>query len=280
MSMLTLHGAQLAHTGTGAGETLVLLHCSAGSGGQWRALGECLQDRFHVIAPDLYGYGASDPWSGCGPFSLAAEAEAIGALLAQSPGPVHLVGHSYGGAVALRLARDLSERLRSLTLIEPVAFHLLRRETEPDRALCEEVHALAAAVSDAVVSGDYWRGMARFVDYWNGPGSWVRLPDERRSALCRAIPKIALDFRATLAEETPLAAYCRIRVPTLVLRGGRSPTTTRRIAELLADTLPAAQLRTIADAGHMLPLTHRAEVNHAIIEHLTRQAVPALPAAA
>jgi pimeloyl-ACP methyl ester carboxylesterase len=239
-----------------------------------------LQDRFHVIAPDLYGYGSSEPWSGCGPFSLAAEAEAIGALLAQSPGPVHLVGHSYGGAVALRLALDLPKRLRSLTLIEPVAFHLLRRETEPDRALFQEVQALAAAVSDAVVSGDYWRGMARFVDYWNGPGSWVRLPDERRSALCRGIAKIALDFRAIFAEDTPLAACRRIRVPTLVLRGGRSPTTTRRIAELLADTLPAAHLRAIADAGHMLPLTHRAEVNHAIIEHLTRHAVPSLPAAA
>ena len=280
MSTLTIDGATLAHTATGSGETVVLLHCSASSGSQWRALAGQLQDRFHVIAPDLYGYGASEPWGGCGPFSLAAEAESVAALIARCAGPVHLVGHSYGGAVALRLALDQPARLHSLTLIEPVAFHLLRDAPDPDRALLEEIHALAAAVSEAVVTGDYWRGMARFVDYWSGPGSWVRLPEERRTALCRGIAKVALDFRAIFAEATPLAACRRIRVPTLVLRGGRSPATTRRIAELLAATLPVARLRTIADAGHMLPLSHREEVNRAILEHLMRHAVPDLPAAA
>jgi pimeloyl-ACP methyl ester carboxylesterase len=280
MSTITRNGAKLAHFATGSGEPVVLLHCSASSGGQWRALWDQLQERFRVIAPDLYGYGASDPWSGCGPITLAAEAEPVAALIARCREPVHLVGHSYGGAVALRLALDRPERLRSFTLIEPVAFHLLRQLSGPDAGLYEEIRALADAVLSAGLSGDYRRGMARFVDYWNGPGSWARLPEDQQLTLCRGITKIILDFRATIAEETPLEAYRRIGAPTLVLRGECSPATTRRIAELLARALPAARLRTVAGAGHMLPLSHREAVNSAIVEHLLHRAGPVSSAAA
>jgi pimeloyl-ACP methyl ester carboxylesterase len=73
-----------------------------------------------------------------------------------------------------------------------------------------------------------------------------------------------------MTEPTPIAALRRIDVPTLLLRGSASPLPTRRIAELLAEALPNARLRTIEGAGHMLPLTHREAVNAAIAEHLFR----------
>ncbi len=92
-------------------------------------------------------------------------------------GPIHLVGHSYGGAVALRFAMQQPERLRSLVLIEPVAFHLLRDES-PDpanRRLFGEVMEIGGpGVAGPRPSGDYRRAMARFVDYWNGEGAWLR----------------------------------------------------------------------------------------------------------
>jgi pimeloyl-ACP methyl ester carboxylesterase len=80
------------------------------------------------VALDLYGYGESDSWPGNGPFTLTAEAALADAVLPTGNGLIHLVGHSYGGAVALRFATQYPERLRSLVLIEPVAFHLLRDE--------------------------------------------------------------------------------------------------------------------------------------------------------
>ena len=73
-----------------------------------------------------------------------------------------------------------------------------------------------------------------------------------------------------MTEATPRAAYERIAVPTLVLRGARSPRPTRRIAELLAESLPASRLQTIDGAGHMLPLTHKEAVNAAVAAHLLR----------
>src|SRR5262249_33582043 len=150
-------------------------------------------------------------------------------------------------------------RLHSVVLIEPVAFHLLREEaTDPTtRQLFHEVKQLACLIMGATVSGDYRNAMARFVDYWNGEGAWTRTKPEVQAALAKRVPKVALDFWATLTESTPLAAYGEIQVPTLVLRGARSPRPTQRIAELVASGLPAGRLQTIAGAGHMLALTHK-----------------------
>ena len=110
---------------------IVLLHSSMSSKAQWATLSTQLADKYRCIPLDLLGYGAAPFPAGAGPdyvHTLAHEAEAINAALATelAPGePFHLVGHSYGGASALHLARQAPERVLSLALHEPVAFHLL-----------------------------------------------------------------------------------------------------------------------------------------------------------
>jgi pimeloyl-ACP methyl ester carboxylesterase len=283
MPKIELNGARIAYAATGSGETVLLLHATASAGAQWQALAETLRPGWRVVAPDLYGYGESDPWPGHGPFALAEEAALAEAVLADAgladagladagQGPIHLIGHSYGGAVALRFALQQPERLLSLVLIEPLAFHLLREEAAcpPNRDLFGEVMEVAALVSGAAASGDYRRGMAGFVDYWNGKDSWLRAKPELQAALARHTPKVALDFRAVTTECTPRTAYERIAVPTLILSGSCSPRPTRRIAELLAESLPESWLQTIEGAGHMLPLSHKDAVNSAVLAHLLR----------
>ena len=79
---------------------------------------------------------------------------------------------------------------------------------------------------------------------------------------------VAHHFWSLIEEKTPLAAYIGIGVPTLILCGTRSPRPSRTITRLLAETLPRARPRTIRDASHMSPITHSAEVNGLILEHL------------
>src|SRR5512138_3457520 len=102
-------------------QPVILLHCSGSSGAQWRTLASTLEARHLVAAPDLIGYGSAAPWTGRAPFSLAQEAGPILSLIGTLGEPVHLVGHSYGGAVALHIALTRPELVRSLTLIEPAA---------------------------------------------------------------------------------------------------------------------------------------------------------------
>src|SRR5262245_15621130 len=117
--------ARVYHREAGAGTAVVCLHASASSSAQWRPLIERLGGRFRTLAADLYGSGRSPAWPGERPMWLADEV-ALLAPVFEAAGPrFHLVGHSYGGAVALRAALANSARIESLVLFEPVLFSLL-----------------------------------------------------------------------------------------------------------------------------------------------------------
>jgi len=271
---LELSGTRVEYIDQGRGEPAVLLHSSGSSNAQWRALAERLSARFRVIAPDFYGYGGTGNWPGGGPFQLEREAEIVRAMLGRAGEPAHLVGHSYGGAVALHLARQRSDLLRSLTVIEPVAFHLLRGQ---DSQALAEITGLADTVARSIACGDYLGGCGRFADYWSGAGAWAGLPADKRQALAARLAKVALDFHATLNEPARIEDFQLMAVPTLLVLGTRSPLPARRICELLARALPEAQIATIEGAGHLSPLTHRDAVNALIAVHLDSNSGPHLP---
>jgi pimeloyl-ACP methyl ester carboxylesterase len=263
MPSVEVRGRRVEYLDAGSGDVVVLLHSSASSGAQWRALAGQLSDRYRVLAPDLYGYGASADWPGHAAFTLAHEAEIVHALLDQVGTQAHLVGHSYGGAVALHAARTRGGRFHSLVLIEPVAFYLLA-----DRA---EIALVAESVRRGVASGDYMGGCREFYEYWSGPGSWDDVPAAKREAMAPLMAKVAIEFHAAFNEPAGLADHRRIAVPTFIVLGERSPQPTRRICELLAATLRDARLRIVEGAGHMSPLTHRDAVNALVAEHLASQ---------
>jgi pimeloyl-ACP methyl ester carboxylesterase len=265
MATLNLSGARVEYWDQGEGEPVVLLHSSASSSAQWRSLIERLCDRYRVIAPDLYGYGGTSPWPGRGAFRLEHEAKLVLPLLGKAGGPVHLVGHSFGGAVALYIARTRPDLLASLTVVEPVAFHILQGR---DVVALVEMIGVAHRVANALACGDYFGGTAAFVDYWSGTGTWDALAPEKRPGLAACLGKVALDFEATLNEAAMLADFRGLALPTLLVQGTRTPRPTRRICELLASVLPHVEHALVEGAGHMAPLTHRDAVNVLIERHL------------
>lgn len=258
-------------------ETIVLLHCTASSSAQWHHFTQSYDHAFRVVAIDLYGHGRTSPWPGTRPVTLNDEARAVMAVIATLETPVHLVGHSYGGAVALQVALSAPHRLLSLGLIEPVAFYLLRGGTPEDLALFRDVNAVAQRVSSAVTSGDYVGGMTRFVDFWNGPGAWDSLPPAKQREFCAALGTVTLNFWTTMTESTRRQALCDLHLPTLIVEGERSQPATRRICELLRSTIPATRTAIIPGAGHMSPLSHPAAVNAVIARHAHRHAEQAEP---
>jgi pimeloyl-ACP methyl ester carboxylesterase len=258
---------------------VIALHCSGAGAGQWRQLGTALAPRFELSAPEHFGTAATGPWSGVHVFTLADEAERTLALIDAVDEGVHLVGHSYGGGVALHVAMRRPDRIASLSLYEPSAFHLLGGLGREGEAAREEIVGVMRSCAEGVVSGDFRSAVMRFVDYWNGTGAFELLRPDIKAGLTQWLPKAVLDFRALLCEPTPLAAYRRLRCPVLLLRGEHAPNPTRHIAKVLWETVPSGHLRTIAGAGHMGPLTHAAAVNAAIVAHITGATAPTARAA-
>lgn len=246
---------------------VIALHCSGSTGGQWRGLAEALGAGIALSAPNLLGTDARGHWTGEHRFSLADEARPILERLDRTAARIHLVGHSYGGGVALHIARSRPDRIASLSLYEPSAFHLLKDGIRARTALAE-ITAVMDATIEALATGAYRDGAERFVDYWNGAGAWQALRPELQSALIRWLPKAPLDFRALIDEPAPLSAYRGLDFPILIMRGRHAPPPTRMISALLAAAFPRCMPEQLAGAGHMGPLTHAAEVNRLIARHI------------
>ena len=132
---LTVDGRAFTYQDVGVGPTVILAHGSGASHREWAPVVASLRGRHRVLTPHLLGYGRSEPSALHGRFHPWSDLGALIALAERTEAPVHLVGHSYGGALALEAARTLGARARSLTLIDPVAFHLMRlhMSSHPER---------------------------------------------------------------------------------------------------------------------------------------------------
>ena len=261
----------------GAGEPIVFLHCSSGSSGAWAPVMNQLGRDYLVLAPDLLGYGRSAPWRRDVPLAADGELGVLEALLDVAGRPIHLVGHSYGGTVALGAARRFPRWVASLTLIEPVAFHLLRRADEPDG--WREIAALAERHLALVGEGRDAAAAEAFVTYWTGPKAWQQMPDTARDSAVRSAVKVAAEWRLMFASEDDLDAIAGIKAPTLLICGGRTRTPARRVVDILRQALPHTRHHEIAGAGHMSPLTHPACIVDAIRRHVGVIYPPRLSAA-
>ena len=94
-------------------ELVIALHCSGSGSSQWRRLADLLGDDCELLAPEHYGCESAGPWTGEHPFTLADEAARTIALIDATDRKVHLVGHSYGGGVALHVALARPAGLRA-----------------------------------------------------------------------------------------------------------------------------------------------------------------------
>ena len=165
----------------GTGAPVLLLHGSASAAVMWVPVIDALKSRFRVIAPDLIGYGRTDSWPDGHGFTVDDELRLVEPLLPHAPAGVHVVGHSYGGVVALHLALAGRVPIRSLTLIEPVAFFLLPHAGA--QAAWLEIKALGQTYAARIAAGETQTALRGFIDYWAGRGAWDAMDESLRAQI-------------------------------------------------------------------------------------------------
>ena len=246
--------------------TVALLHSSASSARQWDRLIGTLQPRFRVVAIDFHGHGAQPDWRADRPLTLADDAALVEPLLAQTGG-VHVVGHSYGAAVALKLATMHPSSIHSVVAYEPVLFRLLI-DDPTCRRLAQDVLAAAAFVRSRLALNETVAAAKRFIDFWSGDGSWESLTVARQHTVAVRMRAVLRHFDALFREPAPHGALARVHLPMLLLTGAQTVSATNRIGEILRAALPTARHEVLPAMGHMGPITHAEDVNRRISDFL------------
>jgi len=201
-----------------------------------------------LLAPDLLAHGAGPDPDRTRDFHDQATEAAARHL---PPEPVDLSGHSFGGTLALRIALDAPERVRSLTLIEPVLF-------------CATDNLDGARIPDARPD----EVPRRFLEFW-GEAPFEALPATQqdyirdRIWIPKACEPALVEDRAQM-----LPRLAALPVPTLLVRGENSPTIIAEINDALAAAIPGASQALIEGAGHMAPLTPPAATAAARLSHI------------
>ncbi len=256
-----------------AGPVVLAVHSSAAGGRQWDGWRRQPPHDATWLTPDLLGYDEC-PWPPGAPVSLQREAEALAPLLRSAPHGAHLVGHSYGGAVALELALRWPQHVRSLTLYEPMRPALLRGLRPDDHRVFETFVAFGREVGVAVLRGRGRDAAQHFVDYWSGRGAWAALPAPRQEAIVARMPKVNAEFGALCSDAPDLDALRRLDLPVSLLCGTRSPAPALRVVERLHQTLPWVTLQRLDGLGHLGPIEAPARVAACMALHRRWQAAP------
>jgi pimeloyl-ACP methyl ester carboxylesterase len=255
MPTVDVRDARLAYDLLGSsGDPTALIHGSWVDRHIWDRVAPGLSGSLQVLAYDRRGHGESRGEPRSHPVREDA-ADLAGLLEAIDLYPVHLVGHSYGAAVAVRLAADRPELVRSLALHEPPFLTLL--ESEPEhralaRSSLQEIRALQQAVRD----GRPETAAEQFVERFAlESGGWGRLAPEVRAAFVRQAGRWVeeLDDPDALGPDPELVRG--ITVPVLLTAGSRSPVVLREIVAAVERLLPNATLTILPDVGHAPQLT-------------------------
>jgi pimeloyl-ACP methyl ester carboxylesterase len=206
---------------------------------------------FQVLSYDRRGHSQS---SGNG--SLDDDLADVAALIEYLQlAPVHLVGNSLGGCIALRLAVARPELLRSISVHEPPLLALLAADPET-RPAVEQVQHRVRAVLDDLTTGRTDLGARRFVEEIAfGDGAWERLPPR--------VQKTIMGNTATFIEENTdpgiygidLHALSQVAMPVLITQGTESPPFFASVLDQVQAVLPKVERRVLQGVGHVPQLT-------------------------
>lgn len=252
---------------SGSGTTVVCLHASASSSSQWRALAERLSKRFRVVAVDLHGCGRTPAWAQARALRLEDEVALLEPVWRRAGRRFHIVGHSYGGAVALKAALEHAERVASVVVYEPVTFGLLTA-TEPGSAAANEIIAVRDDTLRLVEAHDLGGAASRFGAYWLGPQAWAAFPQERQLALAAAMPAVMPQWQAAFEDSMLPQHLAGLPMPIRLLGGAASTLAASAVVRLLGRTLARVTTHELPECGHMAPVTTPERVNPFIEQFL------------
>jgi pimeloyl-ACP methyl ester carboxylesterase len=239
-TVTTEGGTPVAYWRYGKGPPLVLVHGTAADQSRWRPVLPALEDLFTVYAIDRRGRGGSGDSDR---YAKEREFEDVAAVVDSLGEPVHLLGHSYGGLLALEVAL-LTRNVRRLVLYDP-GIEVGGAEIYPHEVV-ERLEALLGEGDRDGVVETTMREVAgltpEVVEYMRAQPVW-----QARVDAAHTIPR---ELRAIKSYRFDPERFENLGTPTLMLAGGDSPAALRKAAEAVDEALPDSHIVVMDGQGH------------------------------
>lgn len=262
---MTAQTAEFDYAEAGSGPAVLLLPGSFGTGAGWKAVMGHLGDGYRVVTTSLLGYGSTPDIRPDGNTTMAQQVDLIDRIIERIGTAPHVVGHSYGGLSALVHALTGRHRPASLLLVEANPLGLLR-------AWGEREHYAMFESMTASYFADFARGDAEaarhVIDFYGGAGTFDAMPPKVRGYIVATTPINVRDWTSGTPFEPSRQTLQSLDMPTTAVRGGDGHPAMRRIAALLHEAIPAAQLVTVEGGSHFLPSSHPAEIAALVRRHI------------
>lgn len=267
MASIETPGGHIDYDECGDGPSIVLVPGSCSTGAAWRPVIAALGGRFRCVTTSLLGYGGTDERRTPDDTAIALEAEIVEAVIRRATGPVHLVGHSFGGLVALAVALRDRVPLQSVTIAEAPAANLLRDfgEHQHYRAFRDMTDAYFASFR-----GGNAGAIEAMIDFYGGAGTFAAWPARVRAYAMETTPVNLLDWASVFGFRVSPTDLNALDLPVLVMRGGNSHSAVQRANELVSARVDGASLVTVPGAAHFLISTHAQHVAWAIARHVAQ----------
>jgi len=252
----------------GSGPTVVLVPGSCSTGAAWRPVMAAWNGRFRCVTTSLLGYGGTAERRSTEDCSITHEVEALETVLHKAAAPVHLVGHSFGGLVAIALALRNKAHLTSLTVIEAPAVGALRHRRD-DKHHYVDFLEITARYFAAFAGGDA-EAIGLMIDFYGGPGTFASWPERVRAYAVETTAVNIRDWASAFEFALSPDVLASINTPSLVVWGEHSHPAAKRANALLSASLRSCLSVTVAGAAHFMISTHAQEIGQFIGSHVLR----------
>jgi pimeloyl-ACP methyl ester carboxylesterase len=270
---ISANGAELSYVSQGSGAAVVFVHGAVADLRFWEPQRAAFAKQYRFISYSQRYHGAGG-WPDDGKqYSVETHvADLAGFIKALKLGPVHLVGLSYGGTVAALLATKEPQLLRTLTLAEPGAFALLGESPEGKVAL-EEWTQGTVPMMTALKAGDNVGATKQLIALVTGDSveNFDKLPTDLRQGFvdnARTLPRLFAAPQPTITCD----ALRGIRVPTLIVRGERTPRFFTAINAAVSECISGSRALIIPKASHAMSLDNPTEFNRAVMGFIGQHA--------
>lgn len=255
-------------TVSGEGPTVLFVPGSYSTPAAWRPMQRLLPPLWRCVNTSLCGYGRTAETRRDGDVDIEHQLRVVEAVArAAGPTPVHLVGHSFGGTVALAAAVAGRIEVASLALFEANPLDLLRQHGHG--ALHAATFAMAQAFERAVAAGDP-DAPRRIIDFWGGTGAFAALPPAVQD-YCRQTAAVNVhDWHTDFGLPLDGTALARLHIPVLLVRGAAANAAMVAMTEVLSAHLRDVQTAVVDGASHFLVSTHPAACAGLLAAHLAR----------